>query len=731
MTATLPLPLLKMKIPFEEINSHFRTDKPIIDKELDAFQRFSFSKRIAETIVERKNQDSLVFGVFGVWGEGKSSVLNFINQELKVHDEVLTLVFNPWRYADEDSLIKNFLKKVTELLGQELSTNIEKFAGFVEKYGSVGSIIGVDFGDIGKNLADVDLEGLKNRVDDFISESGKKIVIFIDDIDRLDKQEVYSLFRLVKLTADFQNTTYILSFDQDMVASAIGERFGSGDKKAGENFLEKIIQVPLTIPKALPDALKKFCFQLLDNAINNCNLELSKPEEERFVYQFTTNILSRLSTPRLAVRFGNTLSFSMPLLKGEVNMVDLMLIEALRVFYPSHYAFVKANPDYFIDSYKNFYDQTLNNDKIESIKKHFKNLESDFLEKDKRKIRDLLSNLFPNLDTAFKNLHFSNESHNEWYTQKRIVSTKYFDRYFSYAVIEGDISDVEFDKLLEYVEQSEKIEEITKKTTELLEKTTADNLLHKLRSVENDYTWTSSKKIAKSICDISKKLPNEGAIMNLGLDNPFSQAATFIYQLLKNHKEESDVFDFAKELMTYPKQFSFSYELNNWFRSGDIKENKLFNYDQYQDLAEILTERALEESKDSSIFEMFPDQISYIGHAWAERDKSEFDKYVTAYLEKDRQNVIELINAYVPTIRSNSKPEPFKGDLSKDSYKHLVSLHDEEDLFKKLTANFSQDVILAEEPLWIDYGAHEFSNLNLVRQFNKWYQEKKQEVVEG
>lgn len=131
-----------------------------------------------------------------------------------------------------------------------------------------------------------------------------------------------------------------------MVASAIGDRFGSGDKKAGENFLEKIIQVPLTIPKAQPDALKKFCFQLVNNAIKNSKVELSEEEVQRFVYQFTTNILNRLTTPRLAVRYGNTLS--LPLLKGEVNMLDLMLIEALKVFYPNHYNFVKTNPDYFI-----------------------------------------------------------------------------------------------------------------------------------------------------------------------------------------------------------------------------------------------------------------------------------------------------------------------------------------------------------------------------------------------
>jgi len=710
-----------------QYNENYTSDKPILNKENDAFQRFEFSKRIADTISERKNQDSIVFGIFGIWGEGKSTVLNFINQELMTSGNILTLSFNPWRYGDEDNLIKNFLKKVAELLGKELDSNKEKFAGFIGKYGSIGSVFGVDLSDIGKNIATVDLEELKNRVDEFLNESAKRLVIFIDDIDRLDKQEIYSLFRLVKLTADFKNTTYILSFDQEMVASAIGDRFGSGDKKAGENFLEKIIQVPLTIPKAQPDALKKFCFLLVDNAINNSKIELSKEEVQRFVYQFTTNILNRLNTPRLAVRYGNTLSFSMPLLKGEVNLVDLMLIEALRVFYPNHYSFVKNNPDYFIGSYSRIYETGNDENKINSIKEHFNRLENELHENDKPKVRDLLSNLFPRLDTAFGNYHFGNETYNEWYLQKRIVSTKYFDRYFSYAVIEGDISDVEFKLLLETIAQTDNIDEITKKVTDLIERTSKDNFLHKLRSLEKEYSWDSAKKIAKTICNISEKLPKEGGMMSMGFETPFGQAAIFILQLMKYHKKEKDLFDFAVELMNYPKLFNFAYEINNWLRSGERKEDKLFSDEQYQELAKVLTERALSESKDNSIFESFPDYIGYLAHTWAERDKPGFDKYVEDYLNKKKENVIYLLQSYVPTVRSSAKPEPFKGDLTKDRYEYLVSFYSKDDLNKRILEIYSLEEIQSEEPFWIDIvGDKDYTDLNMVRQFTRWHLREKE-----
>ncbi|MBU2901148.1 KAP family P-loop NTPase fold protein [Maribacter dokdonensis] len=333
------------------MSKNFSSDKPVENSEEDRFQRYGFSKRIADTIKQRDADEGIVIGIYGAWGEGKTSVLNFIQNELNQDETILQVSLNPWRYNDEETLIKNFLKKIAEVLGKELDSKKEKFGSFIERYGSFGSIIGKDLTDVGKTLSNVDLEELKNRIDEFLKENKSKLVIFVDDIDRLDKQEIYSLFRLVKLTADFTNTTYILSFDEQMVASAIGDRFGAGNEKSGQNFLEKIIQVPLQIPQAQIAALKKYCFELVDKAINESELDLNEEEVQRFVSAFSHNVLLRLSTPRMAVRYGNSLSFAIPLLKGEVNHVDLMLMEAIKIFYPKHYEFIKNNSNYFTSSY--------------------------------------------------------------------------------------------------------------------------------------------------------------------------------------------------------------------------------------------------------------------------------------------------------------------------------------------------------------------------------------------
>lgn len=734
-------------------NENYTADRPINSEKEDAFQRYGFAKRIAETITNRQSKESIVFGLFGAWGEGKTSIINFIQNEISSEgNNYIQITFNPWRFTDEAALLTSFFntlaselkknileeaqtkskkkkriqkrwKRITIFKDEPLKTNTENIGELIQKYGKITAIFGANevVETIGKAISNVDLDKLKARIEKLLEENKKRIIIYLDDIDRLDKTEIHSIFRLVKLTGDFSYTAYILSFDQEMVASAIGERFGSGDKKAGESFLEKIIQVPLNIPKAQPDSLKKFCFSLVNNALNINEVSLTEEEVKRFVYQFTTNVLPRLTTPRLAVRYGNTLSFAIPLLKGEVNMVDLMLIEALRVFYPEYYCFVKDNSTYFIGSY----DRSSNNQKKDEIKAHLETLGENLSRVAKDNVKTLLLSLFPNLDFVFRNYVFSNKTFNEWYLNKRIVSTKYFDRYFSYTVLEGDISDIEFERLINNIDAGDSIENITSFIKNILSKTTSDNFLLKIRSREKELTWSQSTILVKALCNLSEILPKEGGIMSMGFETPFSQAAIFIYQIFKNHKETKGInlFAFAKELMTFPSQFSFAYEINNWLRSGDRKEDKLFTDVEYQELAEILTNRAIQEAGEDTIFEKFSEHIHYLGHTWAERDKNSFDEYVKSYLDKDPNNVIELIKAYLPTIKSTAKPNPYKGDLTKDRYTYLVSFFDKNMLFEKIKETIPIEELTKEEHYWEKHSKKDFTELNMLRQFVHWYNE--------
>ena len=94
---------------------------------------------------------------------------------------------------------------------------------------------------VGEAMSNVGLDALRRRIEGMLDETNKRLVILIDDIDRLDRDETHAIFKLVKLSASFRHTSYVLAFDDSVVSAALGERYGAGGAPAGRAFLEKII----------------------------------------------------------------------------------------------------------------------------------------------------------------------------------------------------------------------------------------------------------------------------------------------------------------------------------------------------------------------------------------------------------------------------------------------------------------------------------------------------------
>lgn len=698
----------------------YTADKPISKEVQDRFQRFNFSKRIAETIIQRKSEESIVFGLFGAWGEGKSSVINFIDGVLKEDQNIITIHLNPWRYTDEESLLHNFFARIAKALDKELSTNKEKVASFIDKYGGFSKFLNIDNKDISRAIADTKLEDFKERVDGFLSESSQRLVIFIDDIDRLDKHEISVLFRMIKLTADFAKTVYILSFDESMVAAAIGERFGNGDISAGENFLEKIIQVPLTIPKAQPEALKKFCFGLLNSAIESNQIEIEQQEIERFVHRFSSNLLDRLDTPRLAVRYSNTLSFSLPLLYKEVNTVDLMLIEALKIFYPNYYKFIKERPDFFLGSYQKgtmHSGRSTNQNKINSLKEHFEELASSLKKTEKNKVEELLSELFPKLKSALQNYHFGSQHYTMWRKEKRICSPDYFDRYFSYAVIDGDISDIEFDQFLQSVKGNNNTQTINS-IKKLIEKTSTTKLIEKLHSKIDDYTWEEGKKLSLALVRMAENFDSTGTPYNLGIDSSLKLAAIFIYRHLEINKSKEDLFDTCIELINQSATIEFSSELIRWFNKGESDEDKILTEQQFKTVYKTIVEKAFSILEDEeNLFTKFPKENRWLLKVLYSLNKRKAKSYVSQFLKNDDKNVLILLWAFTPLIRSSPNYEPYMGDLTIESFEQLADYVSHKRIKSLLYKLFSKRTLNEEVAIWNERSSNINNDLNLARQF--------------
>lgn len=334
----------------------FSADRPITSREDDRFNRWPFAERIAQTIANRQDVSSIVVGIYGAWGDGKTSVLRLMEQAFSANQGVVAVQFNPWRFQSESQLVQSFFQTLADALKRKPSSKGEEIGKALNRYGGLLSLaslslFGVPFSikpgdsvkELGKALSTVELDELKGRVEGFLRDSGQRVVILIDDIDRLDRQEIQAVFKLVRLSAGFENVSYVLAFDDEVVAASLGEGHRSGDALAGRNFLEKIIQVPLSLPPADRTALRQLTFEGVDAALQQAELQLTQEDIQAFSRHFFDGLEPRLKTPRQAKRYANALTFALPLLKGEVHPIDQILIEGVHVFYPKLYAVVRDN----------------------------------------------------------------------------------------------------------------------------------------------------------------------------------------------------------------------------------------------------------------------------------------------------------------------------------------------------------------------------------------------------
>lgn len=656
---------------------NIHTDKPASTKFEDRFQRYEFAKRIAAIAATAKTDKSLIIGLYGKWGEGKTSVMNFIQQELP--KDTIIVNFNPWLFSDEQHLLKSFFSTLATSIGTEIKSGKEKVGEILADYGdAIGDFteyipkVGSKFkwlGKLGKKLSAVSVEVLKNRVDAMIRKSGNPIVIFVDDIDRLDVDEIQYVFKLVKLVGDFPCTSYILSFDDEMVSAALAPKYGGHDKAAGYNFLEKIIQVPLKIPKASKKALYKYTDDLISVVLKEVEVELSKGEVTDFTEAFNTSFLPFMDNPRIAIRYANTLAFSLPLLKGEVNTGNLLIIEGIKIFYPELYDFIRSNAYLFTQRIG-----TSEYDHEQGERDEVRNKLSgaiDIYTTDKRKvIIEILQQLFPQLKAVYNNTSFPDSAHTQWTKEKKICSGRYFERYFSYTVQEGDIPDNYFAQLIADLVTAP-VEETVRKLKRTIEQYTAFDLILKLRIHEEVLTEGQSTNLSLALAQIGHTFPLE---QDMHFATTYAQSASLIARLVRN-VPKSKQMALIIQLLSEAQSLEYAMEIHYWlmYREKNYPDKAIFSERHEARIQEFIVERFRKEMTDENFFSLVSDgNLWRILSWWSKSDK--YKDALQSFWAKhlgNRDNpdfALQLLKVFTPTINASSF-SPQDKNVSRSTYK--------------------------------------------------------------
>lgn len=662
----------------------FISDKPVFAAEDDKFKRWPFAKRISQTIIRRTNEDSLVIGVYGPWGDGKTSVLNFIESELSSQDDIIVVRFNPWLFHDETTLLKSFFETLAETLGRKLPTKKQELGEKLRKYGSIVSIASVSlFGlalspgqaikELGDQLSTFELSQLRERVEKILEEEKKRVLVVMDDIDRLDKNEVHAILKLIKLSADFAYTSYILAFDEEVVAASVGERYGAGDVDAGRKFLEKIVQIPLHLPKIDDASLQKFTFSCIDEALKNAQVALSESEGREFVRQFTAGLESRINTPRLAKRYGNALSFALPLLQGEVNTVDLMLVEGIRALYPELYQAMRERPDIFLGQnligFSSHRQEEAKTDTQKFVNEALGSLPS----KEREDIHHLLEYLFPRMATVYKQNHapHGHDFEKVWQEGKRIASSGYYNRYFSYGVPKGDISDVQLEDFFKNLPMLDR-DGISRQLLDWLGDQSATTLIQKLRANVEKVSGNEAAHLALSLAAMAERFPEDGG--GFALISTFEQAALYVSELVNRLPDEMTRVDLGKQIVLASNPLVFAVSILQWANPQDDKTSEtILSKESIKTLFDVVAGRV------ESLIGGFKEPIyidtntekhatAYLSVLAQTKGKETSTRYLVSTFEKDATNALKFLYRYASSWTDMSTGKRIVRDITTETF---------------------------------------------------------------
>lgn len=250
--------LTKQEIP----SSSFFNDTALNNDD-DLLQRGPLAEDFANKIYDNKSANSIIWGVEGPWGIGKSSFINLCEKSLQENhpEEVIVGRFNALKYSgkykDISTPLSEFLRETVyeALKCPELDILLAEYQKLVKGIGI--NVLGIS---LNVNVLQWNASKVFTYISATLKRTNKKFIFVIDDLDRLNEEEVYTLLYSIKEIFNFPFINYILCYDLDNLSKGMGT-----DKIAQKNveFLEKFVQVKVCLFVHKTDLL-----HVLDENIN-------------------------------------------------------------------------------------------------------------------------------------------------------------------------------------------------------------------------------------------------------------------------------------------------------------------------------------------------------------------------------------------------------------------------------------------------------------------------------
>jgi predicted KAP-like P-loop ATPase len=435
-------------------------DSPITTRNEDALDYWPFAESLAKGLTQRIPKDGFVVGIQAHWGMGKTSAINLILQAIHElessklsHEQTKIQNFNPWLFSGLETLARGYLSELGRVIKDTLGdATPRKTSQFVEKLikGGAEFIGGMTaLGAIAVGAAPfaaplksavsgalsygahvLDNRSLETMIDDLkahLMSIDCRILIIVDDLDRLQPDELRQTLTLVKTFGNLPNVTHLLAYDRDIVNSAVeaGQSSGSATERV-PTFLEKIVQAEFDLPYPTDMGL----YKLINEKFISIFGETPEIEIEDWMLLRRTALQNYLHSPRDVLRLCNALSVIWPSVKGEIYIPDLIAIELLRHHDHATYDLIRGQKEYMIGR-----GPAGQENRLQLGRRFLESITSTRLDD----VSELLATMFPAFAKS-QNIQVFHRGGTRILAGRRISDPDGFDAYFRFAPVPDEIS---------------------------------------------------------------------------------------------------------------------------------------------------------------------------------------------------------------------------------------------------------------------------------------------------
>ena len=340
--------------------------------------------------IVRNSHPKFTIGIFGDWGAGKTTLINFVDKALQIDKDLIRIKLEAWRYKREQfplvSLLKsiayalpaekqfeelkqkletsaiNFLKKTPDILTSIISKYVseedeishEMFESFKKELNSKIQLIA----ELDRDTVYFDgFEEIKKEIKNLrLNNPAFRIIVFVDDLDKCSPKKALEILELIRVFHDIEGFVYIIELSHDMIIK-LSNMENNETSNDGEHYIKKLIQIPITLPKwsnqdivnLVKDLVKKGMIHDKFKEVVDKNIELISVAID--------------NNPREIKRFLNNFFVAHEIFSGKKNFdaKELLLIQAIHLRWNKFYnILVKSDYSFFkgLDKYLKMDDET-------------------------------------------------------------------------------------------------------------------------------------------------------------------------------------------------------------------------------------------------------------------------------------------------------------------------------------------------------------------------------------